>query len=260
MARKQSTQPGASRSAAATALAAARKRADVNVLVVEDEARVAEFIQRGLKDEGWNITLTNDGHEALALLSEEDFDVVVLDLMLPGMSGQDVCRRMRAKNDRTPILMLSALDGVDDRVAGLRLGADDYLAKPFDFDELVARIEALARRGGGDYKEGNGQVHVLQKGELRFDTRSLEVRCRDRVIELSAKERDILKLFLSNPDKVYSRERILNALWSFNEDPLTNVVDVYISRLRKKLGPCGSLIGTVRGAGYRLSMKPSHRS
>ena len=259
MTRKQSTQPGPSRSAAANALAAARKRADVNVLVVEDEARVAAFIQRGLKDEGWNITLTNDGYEALALLSEEDFDVVVLDLMLPGMSGQDVCRRMRAKNDNTPILMLSALDGVDDRVAGLRLGADDYLAKPFDFDELVARIEALARRAGG-YQEGNGQVHVLQKGELRFDTRSLEVRCRDRVIELSAKERDILKLFLSNPDKVYSRERILNALWSFNEDPLTNVVDVYISRLRKKLGPCGALIGTVRGAGYRLSIKPAPKN
>lgn len=228
----------------------------MNVLVVEDEARVAEFIQRGLKAEGWNITLATDGYQAIDLLEQDEFHVVVLDLMMPGMTGQDVCRRMRAKQDNTPVLMLSALDGVDDRIAGLRLGADDYLAKPFDFDELVARIEALARRAAG-FKEGNGQVHVLKKGELRFDTRSLEVRCQDRLIELSAKERDILKLFLSNPDKVYSRERILNALWSFSEDPLTNVVDVYISRLRKKLGPCGALIGTVRGAGYRLSIRGS---
>ncbi len=224
----------------------------MNILVVEDETRVAEFIQRGLKSEGWAVTVASDGETGLELLEQDSFDAVVLDLMLPGISGQDVCRQVRARNDSTPILMLTALGNLENRVAGLRLGADDYLSKPFKFDELLARIEALVRRASG-YSCQPAQPSVLSVESLTFDTRSLEVRCCDLPIELSAKERDILKLLLSDPGKVYSRERILNALWSVSEDPLTNVVDVYVSRLRKKLGPCGSLINTVRGAGYRLS-------
>ena len=222
----------------------------MNLLLVEDEVRVADFIQRGLRSEGWTVTLAPAGEDAIELLADNDFDVVVLDLMLPGISGQDVCRRMRAKKDNTPVLMLTALNAVEDRVSGLRLGADDYLAKPFDFDELVARVEALVRRASGGQGE---QPRQLAVGQLRFDLRTLEVTCGDRPIELSAKERDILKLLMSDPGRVYSRERMLNALWSIGEDPLTNVVDVYVSRLRKKLGPCGAMISTVRGAGYRLS-------
>ena len=224
----------------------------MNILVVEDEVRVADFIQRGLRSEGWAVTAASDGETALALIEGDNFDAVVLDLMLPGISGQDVCRQMRARGDTTPVLMLTALGKTDDRVAGLRLGADDYLTKPFDFDELLARIHALVRRAAA-FQNADTPTHILAIGKLSFDCRSLEVKCGDKVIELSAKEREILKLLMSNPGKVYSRERILNALWSINEDPLTNIVDVYVSRLRKKLGRCGECLQTVRGAGYRLS-------
>lgn len=226
----------------------------MNLLLVEDEVRVAEFVQSGLNSEGWTVTVAHDGETAIELLSDHAFEVVVLDLMLPGISGHEVCRRMRAKDNFTPVLILSALDGVEDRVAGLRLGADDYLSKPFDFEELLARLEALTRRAPDHRGIESRDNHVLTVGKVKFDTWSLEVTCNDRPIELSAKERDILKLFLSNPGKVYSRERILNALWKVTEDPLTNVVDVYVGRLRKKLGKCGSYIKTVRGAGYRLSV------
>ena len=227
---------------------------NVNVLLVEDETRVADFIQRGLKAEGWTVTVAPDGETGLAFLENDRFDVVVLDLMLPEISGQDVCRQIRARHDPVPVLMLTALDKVDDRINGLRIGADDYLAKPFDFDELLARLEALVRRATG-FPSTEDHTHVLAVGELTFDTQSLEVKCGDQPIELSAKERDILKLLMSNPSKVHSRERILNSLWNVNEDPLTNVVDVYVSRLRKKLGHCGGIISTVRGAGYRLADK-----
>jgi DNA-binding response OmpR family regulator len=224
----------------------------VNVLLVEDEARVADFVQRGLKAEGWSVSVAPTGESALLMIADACFDVIVLDLMLPGISGQDVCRRLRAKKNRTPILMLSALADVEDRVAGLRMGADDYLPKPFDFDELMARIEALARRSGG-FGEAVATPEVLTSGALSFDTRSLEVRCGDTPINLTPKERDLLKLFLSGPRKIFSRERILSTLWGISEDPQTNVVDVYIGRLRRKLGPCGEPIETVRGAGYRYA-------
>ncbi|RKT45781.1 response regulator transcription factor [Thiocapsa rosea] len=224
----------------------------MNILLVEDEARVADFVQRGLKAEGWSVSVAPTGELALVMIADAYFDVIVLDLMLPGISGQDVCRRLRAKKNRTPILMLSALADVEDRVAGLRMGADDYLPKPFDFDELMARIEALARRSVG-FEESASAPHVLTSGALSFDTRSLEVRCGDTPINLTPKERDLVKLFLGNPRKIFSRERILSTLWGINEDPQTNVVDVYIGRLRKKLGPCGEPIETVRGAGYRYA-------
>ena len=223
----------------------------MNVLVVEDEARVAAFIQSGLKSEGWTVTVAPDGETGLALAESDEFDVIVLDLMLPGISGQEVCRRIRARRDITPILILTALDNISDRVAGLRIGADDYLTKPFDFDELLARIEALARRRNAFAAEKD-DAHVLQVGDIRFDLQSLEVHCGDRRVDLTHKEREILKLFLARPGKVLSRERILNAVWGANADPLNNVVDVYVGRLRKKLGPASDAIETVRGIGYRL--------
>ncbi len=224
----------------------------MNVLLVEDEVRVADFIKRGLGAEGWLVTLARDGETALALLADNPgaFDVVVLDLMLPGIDGRDVCRKLRARQNHTPILMLSALDAADERVAGLRIGADDYLAKPFDFDELIARIEALHRRQRGYGGEGEGCLIV--SGAIAFDTRSLEVGVAGETVDLTAKERDILRLFMSNPGKVFARERILSAVWGIGEDPLTNVVDVYIARLRKKLKGAGAMIQTVRGSGYRL--------
>ena len=222
----------------------------MNILVVEDEVRVADFIQRGLRAEGWFVSVAADGEAALSLAATEQFDVILLDLMLPGISGQEVCRRLRVRKVLTPILMLTALDAVDDRVAGLRVGADDYLTKPFDFGELVARVEALARRADG-FRNARAAPDRLVLGALSLDDDTLEVRCGPRLVELTRKERDILKLFLSHPGKVLSRERILSSVWKTTADPLTNVVDVYIGRLRKKLGPCGEALQTVRGIGYR---------
>ncbi len=223
----------------------------MNILVVEDESRVAEFIVRGLKAESWIAEHAPDGETALEFMAQHEFDVVLLDLMLPGISGQDVCRKMRARGNYTPVLMLTALDAVDERVAGLRLGADDYLTKPFDFDELIARVEALVRRRSA-FEEDAAKT-ILTVGDLQLDTKSLLVTLCGQEIELTAKERNILMLFMANPGKVFARERILNSVWGSQEDPLTNVIDVYVGRLRKKLGEYGDRIQTVRGHGYRFS-------
>ncbi len=224
----------------------------MNILLVEDERRIADFIQRGLKAEGYTVILAPDGESAMGMLANDDFDLVVLDLMLPGASGLDVCRQMRARQDFTPVLMLSALDRTDDRISGLQLGADDYLVKPFDFDELVARIQALLRRSRGTMANERDR-HVLRLGGVAFDSRSLEVTYLGQRITLTDKERQILHLLLVGPDRIHSRERIINAVWGSTEDPLTNIVDVYVARLRKKLGAAGKAIETVRGVGYRLS-------
>jgi DNA-binding response OmpR family regulator len=225
----------------------------VNVLLVEDEARVADFIGRGMRAEGWQVSIAMDGETALSMLETERFDVVVLDRMLPGIGGIEVCRRIRARHDATPILMLSALGDVEDRVSGLRFGADDYLAKPFDFNELLVRVQSLTRRTVGMFDDPDAGMPVLSAGPIRFNTASLEVHCGARLVSLTPIERDVLKLFLQNPGRVLSRERILNKVWSVHKDPLTNIVDVYVRRLRQKLGAAGDLIETVRGAGYRCS-------
>ncbi|MEM9277579.1 MAG: response regulator transcription factor [Pseudomonadota bacterium] len=222
----------------------------MNILLVEDENRVANFISRGLKSEGWSVEVAQDGETALAFLEDRSFGVVILDLMLPGISGQDVCRKMRARKNLTPVLMLTALDATDERVEGLTLGADDYLPKPFDFEELVARVFALSRRAS-NFALQAAEERLEYEG-LCLDTRSLTVFVDDMEIDVTARERDILTLFMSNVGKVYARERILNAIWGSQDDPLTNVVDVYVGRLRKKLGTQGDLIHTVRGVGYRF--------
>ncbi len=220
-----------------------------NLLLVEDEARVADFIRRGLGAESYVVTHAASGEEALDHLKGGGFDLVILDLMLPGISGQDVCRQMRSRKDTTPILMLTALDSVDERVDGLRLGADDYLSKPFDFEELLARVEALLRRAA---IQPAGDAETIAFEGVALDRSSLETTVDGEPVELSAKERDLLRLFLVNPGKVMSRERILNSVWSSQEDPMTNIVDVYVGRLRRKLTGYGDRIQTIRGAGYRM--------
>lgn len=220
-----------------------------NLLLVEDEMRVADFIRRGLGAENYVVTHAPSGEEALDRLTEGGFDLVILDLMLPGVSGQDVCRQMRMRKDMTPILMLTALDSVDERVGGLRLGADDYLPKPFDFEELLARVEALLRRAKA---RDEGDADTISFEGVVLDHTSLETTVDGALVELSTKERDLLRLFLVNPRRVISRERILNSVWSSQEDPMTNIVDVYIARLRRKLRGYGDRIKTIRGAGYRL--------
>ena len=223
----------------------------MNILLVEDEARVADFIRRGLTAEGWAVDHAANGEDALEHAASNSYDVILLDLMLPGIQGQDVCRKLRARKSKTPILMLTALDSPEEKVDGLKMGADDYLAKPFDFDELIARVEALHRRSTG-YTSDAGET-LLSSGGLTFDRSSLQVTVDGTEIELSKKERDLLLLFLTNTGRVLSRERILNSVWGLNADPLTNVVDVYVGRLRRKIGAEGERIVTLRNVGYRMN-------
>jgi DNA-binding response OmpR family regulator len=225
------------------------------VLVVEDDARVRDFLVRGLRAEGYEVSAAGAAQDGLDLALAEPFDVLLLDLMLPGFSGLDLCRRLRAKGAVTPILMLTAMDAVEDKVDGLRGGADDYLTKPFDFDELLARIEALARRGRLFESRGGA---VLTVAGLALDREAMTATNAGRPLDLTGKEFELLECLMSAPGKVFSRTRILNKVWGYSADPLTNVVDVYIRRLRAKLDREGedSLIQTVRGYGYKLAPPP----
>lgn len=222
----------------------------MNVLIVEDEARIADFIARGLRAELHNPTVVSDGESALKMGSLADFDAIILDLLLPKVHGHEVCQVLRQRGVKTPIIMLSALGETGDRIQGLRLGADDYMVKPFAFDELLVRLEALVRRTTPD--------RVLQPklvlADLVFDRETMEVAHSGNIMKLTAKELAVLELLMSGPGKVFSRERILCNVWDAYEDPLTNVVDVYIGRLRKHLRASGGSVGiqTMRGLGYRL--------
>lgn len=220
------------------------------ILMIEDEPRVADFVRRGLRTEGWVVETAQSAEDGLALLNDGQYDLVLLDVLLPGMSGEELCRHLRAIRNDVPILMLSALGSTDNRVTGLRSGADDYLAKPFDFDELVARIEALHRRRSGRGMEGEAQP--LKVGPLAFDPGSMRLTQDGVELDLSTKERDVLVLLMKNPGRVLARERLLNAVWGLEADPLTNVVDVTISRIRRKLAQGQTMIATIRNYGYRL--------
>lgn len=222
-----------------------------NILVVEDDARVADFLVRGLRAEGYRVELARTGPEGLAMARGAQADaLLILDLMLPGLSGLELCQTLRAEGRHIPVLMLSALSNTEDKVNGLRLGADDYLAKPFAFEELLARIEALLRRG----REQRPRASTLQVADLVLDLERMHASRAGQTIALTARELAFLELLMSAPGRVYSRERILSNVWGTNEDPLTNVVDVYVRRLRTKIdeGHALALIKTVRGFGYRL--------
>jgi DNA-binding response OmpR family regulator len=220
------------------------------LLIVEDDARVADFLLRGLRAEGYAPSIAGSAEEALPLLRHGGFDVALFDVMLPGQSGMELCQQIRAERLALPVLMLTAMGGVAERVAGLRCGADDYLTKPFAFDELLARVEALLRRPP-QWIEPATELCV---GDLVFDRVRMEVRRSGQVLPLTAKELALLELLMSAPGRLFSRERILSNVWGVDSDPLTNVVDVYIRRLRSKLDEAGqpSRITTVRGLGYRL--------
>jgi DNA-binding response OmpR family regulator len=222
----------------------------MRILIVEDETRIADFLQRGLRAEGHFPVVANDGEAGLALALDGDFDLLLLDMMLPGMHGRDICQQLRINQVNTPLIILSAMDSLDDVIAGLRMGADDYMTKPFSFEELLARIETVMRRSS----EVTTNEQSLSFGPLEFNRESLRFSVEGREIKLTAKELAIIELLMSNPGTLFSRERILSNVWGLNMDPLTNVVDVYIGKLRKKIDIDGeeSLIETVRGLGYRL--------
>lgn len=223
----------------------------MSILIIEDDERVASFLKRGLEAEGFGVTLSRDGVGGLANAGAKEHRVVILDLQLPQMNGLDVCREMRARGIKSPVLMLTARDTLNDKVSGLNAGADDYLTKPFEFDELLARVHALVRRNAG-FESRPSRVAV---DDLVFDRESLRVRRGDRMIELTSTEIAILDLLMTKPGTVYSREKILSVVWGESIDPMTNLVEVYIGRLRKKIDGEGDrpLIETLRGRGYRLA-------
>ncbi len=220
----------------------------MRILVVEDEPKLARLLERGLVEEGHAADVARTGEDALWMARSVEYDAIVLDLMLPGLSGIEVCRTLRESSVWSPVLMLTARDAVRDRVAGLDAGADDYLPKPFSFAELLARLRSLARRGKPE------RPAVLEAGGLRLDPSTRQVWRGESEIELSAKEFALLETFMRRPGQVLSRYQLLEHAWDIAYENKSNVVDVYVRYLREKVDrPFGvESIETVRGAGYRL--------
>jgi DNA-binding response OmpR family regulator len=220
----------------------------MHILVVEDEKKVAAFIEKGLREEGITVTIAYDGLEARPLWQRMTFDVVILDIMMPRLDGLSLLKQMRADKNHTPVLILTARDAIPDRVTGLQSGADDYLIKPFAFDELVARIHALARRGSRPLEE------VLRVADLEMDLQRHRVSRQSILIDLTPLEFRLLEFLMRNQGRVLSRTSIEDHIWNLNIDRGSNVVDVYINYLRKKVdAPFDeTLIHTVRGVGYTI--------
>lgn len=220
----------------------------MRLLVVEDDARMAAMLRRGLTEDGYSVDLTGDGREAVWQATEVDYDAVVLDLMLPGIDGFEVCRQLREADRWAPVLMLTARTDVADRIRGLDGGADDYLAKPFSFRELTARLRALIRRGAAP------RPSILSAGTLRLDPGTRAAWRGEVLLDLSAKEFALLEFFLHHPDEVLTRTAILEHVWDFAYDGVSNVVDQYVGYVRRKIDRPFHVeqLETIRGAGYRL--------
>jgi DNA-binding response OmpR family regulator len=214
------------------------------ILIAEDEPRLAAFLEKGLRAQGFTTTVVADGAEASAMAQDEEFDLLVLDLGLPGKQGAEVLRDMRLSGQRMPVLILTARDDLDSTVAGLEGGADDYVTKPFKFEELLARIRARLR------EQPEPEQTVLEAGGVTLDMRARRAMVEGRTIELSAREYTMLEVLMRHAGQVLSREQLLSHVWGYDHDPGSNVVDVYVGYLRKKLGP--DAIETARGMGYRL--------
>ena len=222
-----------------------------HILVVEDDERISAFIKRGLEAEGYLVEIAHDGRNGIEQ-GMVPYDLIILDLLLPDMNGHEVCHALRREQIQTPILILTAKDGLDDKLSGFDRGADDYLTKPFAFEELLARIKALLRRRPS---YGEKTSAVLTVGDLALDRDTREVHRGSHHITLTKKEFDLLEFLMSNPNKAHSRTSILEQVWGYHYDTLTNTVDVYIGYLRKKIdsGSQRRLIHTVRDFGYKIS-------
>jgi two-component system, OmpR family, response regulator MprA len=218
------------------------------ILIIEDEPEIASYLRRGLVLEGFMVTVASDGQSGLVAARETPHDLVILDLMLPGIDGFEVARRLRAASD-IPIIMLTARDAVADRVRGLEHGADDYLVKPFAFEELLARIRVQLRR-----RQAGQSNDLIRFGHLSLDTAARELRVSERRVELTAKEYDLLELFMRHPNQVLTREVIYDRVWGYDFGGESNIIEVYVRYLRQKLEARGEprVIQTVRGAGYIL--------
>ena len=219
------------------------------ILLVEDESKIANAVARGLKYEGFEVSISSDGEEALILGKDEEFDCIVLDRMLPLKEGVEVCKELRESNIKTPIIMLTAKSGVNDKIEGLDAGADDYLAKPFSLDELLARIRALLRRPNVILNE------EIKVGDLILNTTTFEAKRNGKTIILSKKEYDLLEYLMRNANKTISKEKIINHVWDFDSDILPNTVEVYMGYLRNKVDKPfkdKKMLQTVRGFGYKI--------
>lgn len=223
----------------------------MNILLVEDEENISRFITQGLNEAGNNVTPVFNGENATKLIKKSSFDVIVLDIMLPDMSGYDILKIVRSQDKFTPVLMLSALSTSNNIVKGLSDGADDYLVKPFKFEELLARIIALHRRTGLQNKTEHAEIEFK---DLKINLDSKQIWRNNHPIKLTAREFKLLQLFMENPNKVFSKEELLDRVWGLNFDPNTNIVEVYINYLRNKIdkGFEPKLIHTVIGMGYAL--------
>ena len=221
----------------------------MHILVVEDEQKIASLIRRVLMEERHVVDIANDGPSGLALATTDTYDLVILDLMLPEMDGLEVCRRLRAGSVRVPIIMLTARGAVEDRVAGLEVGADDYLTKPFAMQELLARVKVQLRRGHSPVAETK-----LKVADLTLDLLRHEAQRASRAIQLTAKEFALLEFLMRHPGQVLTRSQIVDHVWEYDMDALSNVVDIYIHYLRDKVdrGFARPLIKTVRGVGYKI--------
>lgn len=218
------------------------------ILVVEDEKKIASFVKRALEMEKYTVELASSGEKALEKMETQDYDLVILDIMLPGIDGFEVCKKARGMNIYTPIIMLTAKTQVEDRIKGLDSGADDYLIKPFSIDELLARVRSLLRR------EKKSLSPTLKISDLILDPRSHEVRRKGRELELTSKEYKILDFLMRRENQVCTRNMIGEHVWGFDFNPLSNVIDAHISNLRRKVDgkSCIKLISTVRGGGYKI--------
>ena len=226
----------------------------MKVLLIEDDRKIASFVKKGLGEQGLVVDSCDDGDEGYFLATTQAYDVIVLDIMLPGRDGLSILRNLREMKNTVPVILLTARSALNERLEGLNLGADDYLCKPFFVEELVARIHALTRRSSGE------TLNLLQCGGLVVNRISREVRVGENSIDLTAREFSLLELLMRSPNRVFTRTQILEHVWGYHFDPQTNVVDVYIRRLRNKVNvaPGAQFIETIRGVGYRLK-KPVGR-
>jgi two-component system, OmpR family, response regulator QseB len=217
------------------------------ILIAEDEPRIAAFLEKGLKANGFTTVLVEDGDTAASVADSKDFDLLILDLGLPGKDGLQILEELRGRGETLPIIILTARDDLSDKVAGFEGGADDYVTKPFRFEELLARVRARLRNQKAAPKKDE---MILQAGEIVLDLRSRRVTVGDRTVELSAREFILAETFVRHPGQVLTREQLLNRVWGYDYDPNSNIVDVYVGYLRKKLG--SNKIETVRSMGYRF--------
>jgi two-component system, OmpR family, response regulator len=220
----------------------------MHVLFVEDESKIANFVQAGLKEQGFVVEYCDNGDEAYLRAMDNEYDVIVLDIMVPGKDGLSILKHLRRSGRNVPVILLTARNELDDRLEGLNLGADDYIAKPFFVEELVARIHAVIRRSVGD------RQNLLSVGALKLDRITREVTCNQQVVELTTREFNLLEYLMRAPGRVFTRTQILEHVWGYDFNPNTNVVDVCIQRIRKKIDPLNELswIESVRGVGYRF--------